>query len=220
MQSLLMLDLALCKPFLTRAVRGEANRCAFFFPPAPPIFFRGAPAGPCKGRRPFWRGKGPDHRLVRSLIRLLRPSRDKPDLTLMLGLRFTRGPSAASAAGDGGGAFRSSPARSARSAFAVQLRPRFGNVSASGICKVRSIRPACAAQRFVRRLATGPAVMPCARGAFGAFGIVLVCGPATTANLRLRSIKVNGEDAHISFRYFSDKERCSPDSSFGAFAIR
>jgi len=51
----------------------------------------------------------------------------------MLGLRFTRDLPVASAADYSGGAFRASPARSARSAFAVQLRPLFTDVLAGGL---------------------------------------------------------------------------------------
>ena len=50
-----------------------------------------------------------------------------------------------------------------------------------------TIHAGCDPQRLARRLAIGPAAMPGARGAFSAFGVVLVCGPYTTANLRLRT---------------------------------
>ena len=101
---------------------------------------------------------------------------------------FARGPCrAASAARSGGGALRSSPARSALSAFAVQLRPRFPDAPASGICSLRLIQAACDTQRFVRRLAIGSAVMHSVCGVFTAFRLLLVCASPTTANLGLRA---------------------------------
>ena len=89
------------------------------------------------------------------------------------------------------GSLRSAPARSARSAFAVQLRPRFADAPASGIYSHRPIQVACDTQRFVRRLGGGPAVMHSARGAFTTLGMVLFCGPAPIANPPLRPIKAN-----------------------------
>ena len=47
------------------------------------------------------------------------------------------------------------------------------------------IRAAYDTQRHARRLPIGPVVVPRARGAFTAFSLVLVCGPATIANQRL-----------------------------------
>ena len=44
----------------------------------------------------------------------------------------------------------------------------------------------CVSQRHARGPGGGSMVMPGARGAFAALGVVLLCGPATTANLRLR----------------------------------
>ena len=54
----------------------------------------------------------------------------------------------------------------------------------SGLCSLRSVHAACDTQSFARRLATGPAVIHSARGAFAKLGIVLVCGPFTTSNQR------------------------------------
>ena len=100
-------------------------------------------------------------------------------------------PPAASAARCGGGALCSAPARSALSAFAVQLRPRFGHAPASGIFHHCTIQAARDTQRFARRPATGPAVMHRARCACSTLGVVLVWGPYTTANQRLRSTKAS-----------------------------
>ena len=98
---------------------------------------------------------------------------------------FARRPSAASGDDYIAGSLRSSPARSALSAFAVQLRPAFADLPDSGLYSHRPIHAACVSQRFARRLCGGPAVMHSARGAFAAFGIVLVCASSTTGNLRL-----------------------------------
>ena len=104
---------------------GGANHSRVFLP-LDPLFSAGRPGLKVKRPQTFLAREGLRRAFSeKPLLDYWRPSRDKPDLALMLGLRFTRGPPAASAARSGGGSFRSSPARSARSAFAVQLRPRF-----------------------------------------------------------------------------------------------
>ena len=101
---------------------------------------------------------------------------------------FARGPCRAASGDDYiAGSLRSSPARSARSAFAVQLRPAFAALPASGIYSLRPVHAACVSQRFVRRPGGGPAVMPSARGAFTALGVVPVSGPAAIAKVRLQA---------------------------------
>ena len=121
---------------------------------------------------------------------------------------FARGPCrAASGDGDIAGSLRSSPARSALSAFAVQLRPRFADFPASGIFHHCPIHPARDTQRYVRRPGGGPAVMLTARGAFAAFGIVLVCASYTIAKLRqpltryakFHNFGIFFSDAHFCF---------------------
>ena len=113
---------------------------------------------------------------------------------------FARGPCrAASAARGGGGSRPSAPARSALSAFA-------GAAQGSGILHHCPIRAGCDTQRHVRRLPIGPAVMPSARGVCMGLAVVLVCGPFTTANRRLRS---------AATRERSDSCRVEPRPTFG-----
>ena len=187
-----MLDSALCKRYLMCAVRGKDNRLRVFLSPAPLFFSTGRPVLGVKRPPFFWIVCGSDRRLGRSISLITAGAWASLRLIpcpLNARRHFARRPSAASAAGDGGGALRSSPARSARSAFAVQLRPTFADAPASGIFHHRPIRAACDTQRLARRLGVGPAVMPRVRGAFTAFGKVLVCASPTIANQRLRSIK-------------------------------
>ena len=148
----------------------------------------------CNGRRSFWRVKGSGQRLVRSLSldysAAIGPPAADP-VSSYARRHFARGPSAASGDDYIAGSLRSSPARSAQSAFAVQLRPRRTDASASGIYSPRSVHAACDTQRFARRPGGGPAVIPSARGACFALGIVLVSGPATIAKLRLQQAEKN-----------------------------
>ncbi len=114
---------------------------------------------------------------------------------------FARGPCRAASGDDYiAGSLCSSPARSARSAFAVQLRPAFAALPASGIDSHRPIQAACVSQRYARRPGGGTAVMPSVHGAFTAFDNVLLCGPAPIANLRWRSIKASKAAATLRGR--------------------
>ena len=106
---------------------GRTTASAFFFPPAPPDFSAG---------RPDYRVQPPPTFLAREGLRPAFCEKPHSLITAppsarlwrircrrVLGLRFTRGPSAASAARSGGGSFCSSPARSALSAFASAALP-------------------------------------------------------------------------------------------------
>ena len=113
--------------FWACAVRGKANRCAFFSPPAPLLFFTG---------RPVYGVQRPPTFLAR--VRLRPAFGEKPHsldysadsgppaadpMSAYARRHFARWPSAASGARGGAGSLRSAPARSARSAFASVAQP-------------------------------------------------------------------------------------------------
>ena len=58
---------------------------------------------------------------------------------------------------------------------------RFRHAQESGLLHHWPIRAACDTQRLARRPATGPEVLPSARGAFATLGVVLVCASPTNA---------------------------------------
>ena len=178
---------------MTRGEPGEEKRKRFPFPEPLSLSAYGAQKRGARVIRFLGRGRLRPA-FVKRTFELRRGYRDSlrpPDTPLLLVATSARGLPAASAAGDGGGALRSAPARSGLRPFAVQLRPRFGNVLAGGVFHLRSIQAGCVSQRFVRRLATGPAVLHSARGACFAHVPYLVCGPSPIAKQPLLPEQTN-----------------------------